>query len=53
MSLKPVPIGPVPEHTARIARAAFPKGNFHLTLRDELCTLYRDEDFAGLFSQRG
>jgi transposase len=31
----------------------FPKGNSYLTLRDELGTLYRDEDFAGLFSKRG
>ena len=27
MSLKPQPISPVPEETARIARAAYPKGN--------------------------
>ena len=53
MSLKPTPIEPVPEQTAQIARAAFPKGNSYLTLRDELGTLYRDEDFAGLFSKRG
>ncbi|WP_029528265.1 IS1182 family transposase [Polaromonas glacialis] len=53
MSLKPTPIEPVPEQTARIARAAFPKGNSYLTLRDEFGTLYRDEDFAGLFSVRG
>ena len=53
MSLKPAPIEPVPEQTARIARAAFPKGNAYLTLRDELGTLYRDDDFAGLFSRRG
>ncbi len=42
MSLKPAPIEPVPEQTAQIARAAFPKGNSYLTLRDELGTLYRD-----------
>ena len=53
MSLKPTPIEPVPEQTVRIARAAFPKGNSYLTLRDELGTLYRDEDFAALFSKRG
>jgi transposase len=53
MSLKPATIEPVPEQTARIARAAFPKGNAYLTLRDELGTLYRDDDFAGLFSRRG
>ena len=27
MSMRPKPIGPVPEDTARVARAAFPKGN--------------------------
>jgi hypothetical protein len=27
MSLKPQPISPVPEETARIARAAYPKGS--------------------------
>jgi len=53
MSLKPTRIEPVPEQTARIARAAFPNGNSYLTLRDELGTLYCDEDFAGLFSRRG
>jgi len=53
MSLKPTPIEPVPEQTARIARAAFPTGNTYLKLRDELGTLYCDEDFAQLFSRRG
>ena len=53
MSLKPTPIEPVPEQTARIARAAFPNGNSYLTLRDELGTLYRNEDFSGRFSRRG
>jgi hypothetical protein len=27
MSLRPQPLEPVPEETARVARAAFPKGN--------------------------
>jgi len=30
MSLHPTPITPVPEETARVARAAFPKGNRYL-----------------------
>lgn len=34
--LKPQPTPPVPEATARAARAAFPKGNRYITLRDEL-----------------
>ena len=33
MSLKPRPIQPVPDETARVARAAFPKGNVYLTLQ--------------------
>jgi transposase len=53
VSLKPSPLPPVPEQTARIARAAFPKGNPYLKLRDELGTVYRDEDFAHLFPVAG
>ena len=29
----------IPEETARIARAAYPKGHWYLTLRDALGTL--------------
>ena len=32
MSLQPEPIGPVPEATARVAQAAFPKGNVYLQM---------------------
>jgi transposase len=53
MSLKPVPIQPVPTATGRIARAAFPKGNPYLTLRDRLGTIFADEDFADLFPACG
>ena len=53
MSLRPQPSGPVPEATARVARAAFPKGNAYLRLRDELGTIYEDEAFAALFAVRG
>jgi transposase len=49
MSLRPQPLEPVPEDTARVARAAFPKGNPYLTLRDQLGTIFQDEDFAALF----
>jgi transposase len=49
MSLHPQPFEPVPEDTARVARAAFPKGNPYLTLRDQLGTIFQDEDFAALF----
>ena len=53
MSLKPTPIQPWPEGTARVARAAFRKGNPLLKLRDELGGIFRDEDFADLFPKLG
>jgi transposase len=53
MSMHPQAIGPIPEETVRVARAAFPRGNPYLTMRDQLGTLYDDQDFAALFSQRG
>lgn len=53
MSLKPQGISSVPEETARIARAAYPKGNVYMHMRDELGTIYADESFAGLFSITG
>jgi transposase len=53
MSLHPDPWGPVPEETARVARAAFPKGTLYLHLRDELGPLYDDALFADLFPSRG
>lgn len=43
----------VPEDTARVARAAFPKGNLCLRLYDELGTIFTDHDFADLFAHRG
>ena len=42
-----------PEETARVARAAFPKGNLYLKMRDELGTFYEDADFTALFPTRG
>src|SRR5262245_26584709 len=53
MSLHPQPIDPVPAETARVARAAFPRGNVYLRMRDELGSLYTDEEFAALFPPRG
>jgi len=53
MSLHPEPIGPVPDETARVCRAAFPKGNAYLHMRDVLGTIYDDASFADLFSARG
>ncbi len=53
MSMHPQPIAPVPEDTARVARAAFPKGNLYMQMRDVLGTIYDDEDFSELFEVRG
>jgi transposase len=53
MSLKTVDLSEVPAETARIARAAFPKGNLYLKLRDELGTIFQDDAFARFFPVRG
>lgn len=53
MSIKPEPIAPVPSLTQQVAKAAFPKGNPYLTLRDELGTVFEDADFTELFSTTG
>ena len=53
MSLRPEPIGGIPAETARVARAAFPKGTVVTRLRDEFSALYEDEDFRQLYPARG
>ena len=53
MSMKPQEIGPVPEETARVARAANPKGNVYMHMRDELGSIYEDQMCVELFPQRG
>src|SRR5512132_2057065 len=53
MSLHPHIIEPVPEETARVAQAAFPKGHPYLTFRDAVTTIFQDEDFAALFPAWG
>ena len=53
MSLKAQAVCPVSQETARIARAAFPKGNVYMQMRDVLGRIYTDEDFAVLFPKDG
>ncbi len=53
MTLVPQTIGSVPEETARVARAAYPKGNIYMQLRDALGPIYQDQSFARLFPQNG
>lgn len=49
MSLRPQPLPPIPAETARIARAAFPKGHPYLALTDALDALFTNEQFAPLY----
>ncbi|MEV4574830.1 IS1182 family transposase [Nonomuraea jabiensis] len=53
MSLRPQPARDVPEETARIARAAFPKGCLAIRLRNELGQVFTDDQFAQAFPARG
>jgi transposase len=53
MSMHPKQIDPVPEDTARVARAAFPKGTAYIQMRDVLGAIYDDEDFSELFEVHG
>ena len=53
MSLQPHVVYLVPDETARVARAAFPKGNVYLRVRDSLGMIYDDPTFAQLFPRQG
>ena len=53
MSLKAQAVCPVPQETARIARAAYPKGTIYMQMRDVLGRIYTDEQFADLFPKEG
>ncbi len=54
MSLRPQqPIPLVPDGTARVARAAFRRGNPCLLLRDRLGVMFDDTGFADLYPKRG
>jgi hypothetical protein len=53
MSMHPTPAAPVPEETARVAHAAFPRGNAWIGLRDTVGPIYDDACFAPLFARRG
>src|SRR5260221_498227 len=53
MSLPRDGLHPIPEETARVARAAFPDGNVYLRLRDELGTHFDDELFTAVYATEG
>ncbi|QBD77562.1 transposase [Ktedonosporobacter rubrisoli] len=43
----------IPEETARVACAAYPKGNLYMQMHIALGTIYQDEAFAHFFPQNG
>lgn len=49
MTLHPLDLWVIPRETARVARAAFPKGNVYMMMYDQLGQLYLDRDFQSLF----
>ena len=51
--MRPVLWPEVPEQTARVARAAFPRGSLAIRLRDELGPVFHDADFVDAFGVRG
>ena len=54
MSLRPQqPLPPVPDDTARVARAAFRRGNPYVLLRDRLGAVFDDAGFADLYPKLG
>lgn len=53
MSLHPQEELAIPHETLQVARAAFPKGNVYMGMRDELGEIYQDQAFAELFPSRG
>src|SRR6266540_1543678 len=53
MSLHLETVGPIPEQTKQVARAAFPNGSLCLRIADELGGIFRDEQFSKLFPRLG
>jgi transposase len=53
MSLQAKFSNEIPEETARVARAIYPKGNLFMKIRDEIGDLFQDQDFADLYPVMG
>jgi hypothetical protein len=51
MSLHPQPFTTGPPETARVAHAAFPRGNLYMNMREELSVIYEDVAFAFAFGR--
>ncbi len=46
-------IGEIPAETKQVAQAAFPNGSLVMRMREELGSIYSDEQFQDLFPERG
>jgi transposase len=53
MSLPREQLSPIPPETVRVAQAAFPGGNVYMRMREELGTLFDDEQFAAAYAREG
>ena len=53
MSLRAPLFYQIPEQTAQVARAAFPKGNPYIRMRDALGPIFTNPDFTQLFPKQG
>jgi transposase len=53
MTLHPQSDFTIPVETIRVARAAYPRGNALMKMRDALGTIYQDRSFASLFPYNG
>jgi transposase len=53
MTWDPPPLPPIPEATAAVVKAAFPKGNLYVDLRRELGTLCAQDLLVDLSADRG
>jgi transposase len=53
MSLPRDYLSPIPPETVRVAQAAFPGGNVYMRMREELGTLFDDEQFAAVYAREG
>ncbi|MFC5957306.1 transposase [Streptomyces pratens] len=53
MSMRPKGLPPVPEQTATVTHAAFPKGSLAIRVRDRLAEVFADEPVAEAFGVRG
>lgn len=51
--MQPKKPGEIPAETVRVARAAFRKGSLAIRIRDELGSLFTDEQFADVFQAQG